>query len=511
MADYIELKDITRKHPNLTIQQILAVACLCNIRIRTGYATPVTSYKVALLEKRLTEIEKPNQQTPNIKPPKKESPPKPTVPPTPKTSKRVKPKKPLAITPNHKKQNNKKKLTDYQNYIPLYSAREMVPPMRTKRLPIHKETEYNANDEYIRKVLIGITLPLSSYDAIKSAVKYARERYLLDALLLERIYHHLANDTHLQKFFVDNVICRYVETDILTKKNGTENNADRFLLDIYKKQNNESALDILKPQEFLLDWKDVIFGDKRIRIMPPRTGNIKFAPLDVPNKMSTSFLNRLNEYLQRRLPRIRCIAKDNKLTLLDKIDLSPAIKYLKVRDVKTALDPETDGAKNTVPPHFAVNSLEEALVQADKYNQENLRKLKSQYINYLASLQADDYKVIPCTERVTHVSNDTDKMENAFIFTLAGNRPNKLILAVENINTARATMLFSFRRVYYDKILRGIFNYLRSCEYNKRSTLRTWERYGLNGIEIEYHAVNHRSDTHHYSWFETLKYRIKTM
>lgn len=120
------------------------------------------------------------------------------------------------------------------------------------------------------------------------------------------------------------------------------------------------------------------------------------------------------------------------------------------------------------------------------------------------------YRVIPCNERVIHSSQLDNKTECSFIFTIAANSPRKVILAIENLNIDRATMLFSFERTHYERALRGIYEYLRSSEINKRSSLRRWESYGLGGIQIEYHAVNHRN-SESYSWTEILKYRLRTM
>lgn len=501
MTDYIDLKDITRQHPKLTIIQILAVASECGIRIRNGYVTPITPAEATLLKSKLKKID------PTIK----EAKPKPTVPPTQNTSKQEQPKKQQSnIAPKQKKRKKPKPqepVTYFQEKRYNFPTTPSVP--RVRRLRPIKKKEYTVHEECIRKVLVGITLPLTSYDAIKRAVKWAKDRYCLNPYLLVHIYHHLANNPNLQKYFVDNILCRYVETSILTKRNGTEDTYERKLLDIYKKQNNEPALDIMREQEFYLDWNDVTFYYRWIKIDPPRTGNIKFEPLTVSNDMSISELNRLTEYFKIRLPKIRCIAKENKLTLLDEIDLSPAIEYMKVKNLRSTFDPETDGIKRKpIAPQYVMNSFEDALAKADSLD---LDRLKSKYINYLSKKQLADYKVIPCAERVTHKSTDIEKLEPAFIFTLPSNRSNKLILAIENLNTARATMLFSFRRMYYDKVLRAIFNYIHSPEDNKRSTLRTWERYGLNGVAIEYRAVNHRSDEHQYSWYDTLRYKISTM
>ncbi len=509
-----KFEDITKKHPKLSIEQVVAIASECGIRITNGYATPIAAKPAALLERKLKAIESSVKKS-NLQP---------SASPTQNVSKQVEPKKQQnKVAPKQKKKKKcqpQEPITYFQETKVYFPVTPSVPKVR--RLRILKKSEYTANEECIRKVLDGVSLPLSTYDAIKRAIKLAKDRYRLTPFLLVHIYHHLANNLNLQKYFVDNFLCRYVETSILKKRNGTEDTYEKKLLDIYKKQNNEPALDILKPQEFNLNWNDVTFYAKWIRIDPPRIGNVKFTPLAVANEKSIYQLNYLKEYMQRRLPLIRCVAKDNKLTLLDEIDLSQAIRYMKEENIKDILDPENDGIKKKPIVSQAMN-FEDALAKGDNYTPAELYKLKSPYINHLASLQVDGYKVIPCIEKLSYESNDTKSLEKAFIFTLAGARPSKLVIAVENVNIDRATMLFSFRRSSYDKVLRGIFNYIQSPGTNKRSNLRKWERYSvLDGIPLEYRAVNHRREGYQhssnyryerfqYSWYDTLKYHIRSM
>ena len=85
-----------------------------------------------------------------------------------------------------------------------------------------------------------------------------------------------------------------------------------------------------------------------------------------------------------------------------------------------------------------------------------------------------------------------------------------MILVVENLNTDRATMLFSFERHHYEKVLKCIYDYLCSSEINKRSKLRQWNSYGFNGINIKYYAVDHKH-TENYLWSNVIKYQLKTM
>ena len=84
-----------------------------------------------------------------------------------------------------------------------------------------------------------------------------------------------------------------------------------------------------------------------------------------------------------------------------------------------------------------------------KYSKKELAKFKSFYINFLANKQLSNYGVISCNERVIHTSGTDNNTEYTFIFTLPSTSLHRIILAVENLNTDRATMLFSFERHHY--------------------------------------------------------------
>ncbi len=430
------------------------------------------------------------------------------------------PPKQVANTPRKKVQQEsiqkhpkqKKRQTIVNTQEAYYSLRR---EKQTPKIFVIKKKEDDVHEKFIKNSLPGVSLPLISYDAIKKVVKLAEERVCLNSELLLHIYHYLDDNPMLQHFFFDNVVDNYIKTKILTKRRGTGKTYDVQLLNLFNNQNNnEPAFDIMKSKEFILNWNDVMFGNGFITINPPRIGNIKFAPLNVSNNMSIMALNSIREFLQNKMPEIHCVAKENKLTILDKIDLSVALRYLKIKSAKPSFDPETDGIKikekKNVSNIFKVQSFEDALSLAAQLDKHELSKLKSKYINYLAAKQSDNYKVIPCSERMSYISSFTSNIEYAFIFTLPSFKRGYVILAVENLNIDRSTMLFSFKRMYYEKVIRGIYGYLQSFNSNKRSELRKWECYGLGGIEIEYHAVNHRTSAQ-YSWFEIIKYRLRNM
>ena len=371
------------------------------------------------------------------------------------------------------------------------------------------------HEEYLRKCSLGISLPILSFSTIQEAIKAAEYKYCLTSEFLCHLYRHIESNVALKKYFVDNILGSYIKNHILSKRKEQENSYDRTLLSIFSSETKEqeSSFDILTPQDFILNWNDVKFYNGYYRIYPPRLGNIHFAIVDIKCKESICALNSLTNYLQNRLPAIHCVAKENKLIIKDEINLNQVIRYIKNASKLDSLNPEEDGVvkkKESAMPLFFVQNLEASRKLSSKFDLERLKQLKSRYINYLITKQMGEYRVIPCNERVIHSSQVDNKIECAFIFSIAASSPRKIILAIENLNIDRATMLFSFEERHYERALRGIYEYLRSGEINKRSSLRKWESYGLGGIQIEYHAVNHRN-SENYSWSEVLKYRLRTM
>ncbi len=510
MPSKIKLATIMSKYPEVPSMRVIRILADLNFHVSSSLNAEFTEEQAKVLENILSIETSAShlEETPTPKPKPQEQKPA---------------KKPVVNVAKHKKASKKqakKQIVlpkapigyDYprvRSDIPYHSVKKKNEP----HIFVVKKKDDDVHEKFIKQTLPGVFLPLTSYDAIRNAIKIAESRMGLDSNLLLHVYYHLEGNKILQKFFLDSIVEKYIKTKLLTKGAEQGSTYSRQLLEIYNAANNkESAFDIMKPKEFILNWNDVTFGHKHFTINPPKVGNIKFIPLTVQNDMSIIALNAIKEFLQERMPEIHCIAKENKLSVIDEIDLSNALRYLKIKSTKPALDPENDGLKEkrTVIPTINVKDFDDALSQASKFDKEELAKLKSKYINYLSSKQSDDYKVIPCNELMSYLSSYSTNTEPAFIFTLPSSKPNYVILAVENLNTDRSTMLFSFRHRHYERVLHSIFDYIQSYVTNKRSELRKWESYGLGGIEIEYHAVNHRS-TEQYSWYEVLRHRLRTM
>lgn len=382
---------------------------------------------------------------------------------------------------------------------------------RTRERSINHDVE-SLDDAFLKKCILGINLPLSSFEGINQIIKAAEYRYCMTSEFMVHLYGHLKNNSMLKKYFIETILDKYIKSKILSKSKERENFYDKRLLEIYNEETEDSSFDILKPKEFILNWNDVKFFNGYFRIYPPRLGNIKFQSLDIQDGNSLPSFNHLLNYLQQRLPEIHCVAEANKLTIKTPIDLTVAVRYIKHVSNSPSLSPERDGLdkKDNVNMFFCVKDFEEAKKISEKYTKEELAKFKSQYLNYLVDKQMREYKIVPCNEKVVHSNVSEATPECCFLFTIKANNPHRIILAVENLNTDRATMLFSFEKRYYEKALKGIYEFLCGNVFNKRNKLRRWKSYGMSGFQVEYHAVNHRH-TDEYCWYEVLRYRLRTM
>ena len=211
--------------------------------------------------------------------------------------------------------------------------------------------------------------------------------------------------------------------------------------------------------------------------------------------MGESF-NYLREYLNDRLNPVRCYVEALDLTICDKITLEAAIQKFAIMSKQRAIT--KNATKQSPRESPGQMTFKQALSKAAQMTPEEFEKYKSGYINFLVKMQSEDYKVIPCVERLAHANSDMT--EYAFLFSIKCSS-GKILIVHENVNPDRATLLFLVKEENYNKSIREIYDFLQSAEINKRSSLR-----GKN-IEIEeagilsYRSIN-QDDL--YSWKQTI-------
>ena len=263
-----------------------------------------------------------------------------------------------------------------------------------------------------------------------------------------------------------------------------------------KSKYEDSSFNVMKRTEWILDWNCVKFKSGYFVVFPPDDGKVKFKPKAFPYRGVGESFNYLREYLNDRLNPVRCYVEALDLTIYDKITLEAAIQKFAVMSKQRAIT--TNATKQ--PPRESPDqmSFKQALSKAAQMTPEEFEKYKSDYINFLVKMQSEDYKVIPCVERLAH--SNSDMTEYAFLFSIKCSS-GKILIVHENVNPDRATLLFLVKEENFNKSIREIYDFLQSAEINKRSSLR-----GKN-IEIEdagilsYRSINH-DDL--YSWKQTI-------
>ena len=263
-----------------------------------------------------------------------------------------------------------------------------------------------------------------------------------------------------------------------------------------KTKDDETVFDTLKKKEWILDWNCVMFKRGSVVIFSRSNLGFSFKPTEVSAPHSLESFNYLKKYLNERLPPVRCFIVGKKIVVADKINFSNAIQQFQTASRQSAIKVGSGNSGKNSPLHPM--SFSQALSKANQMKPEDFQKYKSQYIDYLVTLQSKEHNVIPCVERLAH--SNSDSSEYAFMFSIEC-RSGKVLIVHENVNPDRSTLLFLVKNESFNKSIREIYNFLQGAEINKRSSLRD------KSIEIEnagiliYRSINH-DDL--YSWKQTI-------
>lgn len=253
-----------------------------------------------------------------------------------------------------------------------------------------------------------------------------------------------------------------------------------------------NSFDILQKKDWILDWSCVRFKDGYIVVSAPLDDKVKFKTKAFPLKGSIEAFNYLKDYLNDRLSPVHCTVEKMNLTIYDQIRLNEAIEKFATASRQRGITSAGSSPTKRITP--VQMSFKQALSKAQKMTEEEFKKYKSEFIDFLVTQQSKKFKVIPCVERLAHSTGDTT--EYAFMFSIECKSGNILIVH-ENVNPDRSTLLFVVKRENYDKAIRAIYDFLQSAEINKRSSIRSGDiDKGQVGIE-SYNSINHDNL---YSW-----------
>ena len=257
-----------------------------------------------------------------------------------------------------------------------------------------------------------------------------------------------------------------------------------------------NSFDILQKKDWILDWSCVRFKDGYIVVSAPLDDKVKFKTKAFPLKGSIEAFNYLKDYLNDRLSPVHCTVEKMNLTIYDQIRLNEAIvKFATASRQRGITTVGSSPTKRITPVQM---SFKQALSKAQKMTEEEFKKYKSKYIDYLVTLQSKNYKVIPCVERLAH--SNSDNTEYAFMFSIECSS-GKILIVHENVNPDRSTLLFLVREQDFNRSIREIYDFLQGAEINKRSSLRDRSIEIKNAGIVSYRSINHDDI---YSWKQTI-------
>lgn len=235
---------------------------------------------------------------------------------------------------------------------------------------------------------------------------------------------------------------------------------------------------------WILDWNCVEFKQNHIVVTPPTDNSVQFNTTTIQTPNSIEAFNYLKDYLKERLSPIHCTIKGKSLEIFDQIRFNEALRLF-IKSYKQ--NGISVGSQSS--PNFKIhNSFDNALAQSSRMTEEEFFKYKSEYINYLVSIQSKKHKIIPCVENLSHTTGDT--FEYAFIFS-AKCKNGDFLIVHENVNPARSTILFVVKKNGYDDSIRLIYDFLHSAEINKRSNIREKNLKIDNPNIVKYASLDH--------------------
>lgn len=353
--------------------------------------------------------------------------------------------------------------------------------------------------------------PICVESDIKNAISIAIQQSVPPLYVLLRLFFTYESNK-LREQFILNEIFTIIRTSYKVK-----NIADKILLVcanyviflyLYKNSCNEIGLNkkigILQKVEFKLDWHNVEFKNDSIVINPPADKTIKFLPKEIRLIGSKASFNYLRDYFDVKMPDIDCVAYKMQVEVESAIELERAILYISGQ-YKNYIVKKGKTLKSMLTNKKEKMNFEKSYNAGLKIDYNYLKKYNSVYINRLIELQSNKYRVIPLSEQFVY-SNGNAFTEEAFMFTREMRySPNHLMVIIENVNPDRATLIFTVNKKNYRETINMIYDYMAGGDYNKRSSLRNFEKLKNYKDIIDFKASNHDNT---YSWKGRLGYYV---
>lgn len=385
---------------------------------------------------------------------------------------------------------------------------------------IIREEERKIVKEKVKKALSAPLYYFYTFKTVDSVVTYLKEHREEFDVVLESWIRKSISGNELVEYYkekmgreFDNyraIVNKLLDNDSVLNNEKYKSRLEKFRRDLFKYielQRNENNVKAKKKQtatfvtlqakSWILDWNCVMFKRGHAIVYSRSDMAVKFKPTDIQIPNSLESFNYLRNYLNERLEPVRCSVVNQKLTIVDNINFSKAIQQFAAAARQGLIRTDGRGRKTIGAP--SPMSFNQAVSKAKSMTPEEFKKYKSKYIDYLVDLQSEEYKVIPCVERLSHANSDVT--EYAFMFSIKC-RSSNIMIVHENVNPDRSTLLFWVKERAYESAIREIYDFLQSAEINKRSSLRGGSIDVGNAGVIRYKSINHDDIR---SWRDTIK------
>lgn len=233
-----------------------------------------------------------------------------------------------------------------------------------------------------------------------------------------------------------------------------------------------------------INWANVCFEDFHIRIF---INNSFSEPYQFAN--SRKSLEFLKPYIiKRKLKPITVLMIGNKVDSIENLEeLDNVINILSMQD-------EISNYLND----FTSSSFDKILLKIRNVTNKNLLdffkiKDRSIYLNYLCTIQNDNYKIVPATEILSN--NDfIITEEDTFLFTFT--KKDTAFIIWESTSLNRATYIFNADKNNYQREIQIIFEFIISERNRKRSDLRL----SINSNENPFKCITSINHNEFDSW-----------
>lgn len=254
------------------------------------------------------------------------------------------------------------------------------------------------------------------------------------------------------------------------------------------KENQRYNVQQRPPELVYVPWDTIEFCDGMVKFFSFRLNGALIlktrSPFIINCKESKACYNHIRKHFANVLPHIRAYQKGSDIVGLEsELHILDAIRILQSKQNFVEWDSDESAIKFSTTFDKSINQDYDKILA-------NLRLRKSAYFDYLIQSQIKVKNPVPCTELLIH-THGAGESEDAFIFSVKSLSGDEMKLVFENVNEARATIVFEIISNMYEKALRCVFDFMRSDEHNKRQRLHykkfNFKKHGITN----YYFINH--------------------